>query len=453
MAFDTYRRPPTLSGPDSASVGFKRQTDKGFRGPFLEFFSTDERGQFKRGLLTTVQSLFARTEGLTALDRALVRALQQRIPSNTLADLSRQFETDLGAVWDTQTWSTSLYERIPERTAYRPLAPFVEQGKRLHHDILGIARSPESLGFSRSEKIHFVERILAYHFSLYLVRLTKTLYVELQSVRNRLLPQSTIPSPWTNRDVIVRYHTRSQRPVSRANHEAYRETIRQVNEAYLLLPVINNIETAIRTVTSRDGAEPVRMENLAWASAKELLADMDGEQRRLANEVLAFLADLGRHYAELPQFSEEYLRGAPICAMFDAVRGYYSVRSRRRYPRDHHGGVFEMIAGTGRESFVTTRPFRHFVLGDELVFLLVLALFEQGESSIDQLSAETRAPRQLRRHRLPLRELERRLTEDLLVPADETARDDLRGTLSRLGLLDRLSDVGDANFLRHPTGI
>jgi hypothetical protein len=99
-------------------------------------------------------------------------------------------------------------------------------------------------------------------------------------------------------------------------------------------------------------------------------------------------------------------------------------------------------------------PYKHIVLGDELIYLLVLALFEHREDhERDDSTCVPRRARNLRRRRLPLSDFEERLQKDLLIPANDAARDDLRASLARLGLIDRLSDVGEANFLRHPTGI
>ena len=437
IVFDTYRRRPTVSGPDSESQGYRRQTDKGFRGPFLEFFSSDHLGQLNGDLLEALKSLFAGTDGLTAVDRALVSALRTSIVAHCHARGIDRLKSIGNPGVGGEIWWQDAYKAVPKSTEYRPLEEFAAQGQRLCQDIMGIANAPGELGFSRMEKIHFVERTLAYHLSLYLVRLTNTLYSELDEVCDVLSSPAGISSPWKNREVVLRYHARS-RIVSRVFGEAYKATLGQINEAYLLLPVINSVELAIRTVASREGDESIKMEGLAWTDAKQLVNDFQDRERELTLEVIAFLANLGRRYAGRSTQAERTLREEPIVALFDAVRDYYSVKERRRYPRDHHGGVFETVAGSGPQSFISTRPFRHFVLGDELVFLLVFTLFE-GEDR--------------ERARLPLRELERRLKQDLLVPDDEAALADLRRTLARLGLLDRLSDVGEANFVRHPAGI
>src|SRR5262249_40016027 len=75
--FDTYERQPTQ----------KPQTDKGFRGKFIEFFSSDETGFFDDHLLRVLRNLFALTEGLTPLDRALVKALGVRVVRSREAKL------------------------------------------------------------------------------------------------------------------------------------------------------------------------------------------------------------------------------------------------------------------------------------------------------------------------------------------------------------------------------
>ena len=49
LAFDTYKRQPVLEGPDVAASGLRHQTDKGFRGAFIHFFS--RRGYISSGRL------------------------------------------------------------------------------------------------------------------------------------------------------------------------------------------------------------------------------------------------------------------------------------------------------------------------------------------------------------------------------------------------------------------
>jgi hypothetical protein len=441
-AFDTYRRKPKD----------RPQTDKGFRGKFIEFFSSDEAGFFDDHLLRVLRNLFSSTEGMTPLDRALIGGLGSKV--------LEQREQELRTLWSNERfeaaqsgqsdWWPDVYLPLPDRSSFRPLDDFAEQGKRLHADIDAIAHT---YGLSRIERVALVERVLGYHFALYMVRLTGVLYRELDWAHETIWPERS-SSPWPRVEPVVRFHERRAQ-VPRGHHAEYQRLAGELQEAYLLLPVLNNIELAVRAVAATEDP-PARMRDGCWAEAKQELASFDSARLRRTREVLTFLAQMGRHHVGLAAdpCPAQRLREESVELLFDAVRMHYTAPNQRRYPRDHHQLVFDAAAGAGPTSFLQRQPFKHVVLGDELIYLLVLALFEHRR--LDERGDSTCIPRDaehLRRSRLPLRDFERRLELDLLIPADDGASRDLRASLSRLGMLDRLSDVGDGNFLRHPTGL
>lgn len=442
--FDTYGRRP----------GMKPQTDKGFRGTFVEFFSTDEASSFDPLMLRVLRDLFARTEGLTPLDKALVRALGSRLLTKREPKLRKllgeirfaQMQADSAEMWK------DLYKPLPDRTDFRPLHEFAEQGRRLQDDVVAIALA---YGPSRIERVSFVERLFAYHFSLYMVRLTRVLYRELDWVYQYLW-RGRGSSPWSGQDLVVKFHGR-QANVPREHHAEYDQLMDRLNEAFLLLPVLNNIELAIRAVaSSRKRSPAARISDGQWCEAKQILASLDEGQVESVRNVLTFLSQLARHYADTEnEATIQEVVDRPVDRLFEAVQRHYSAPDLRRYPKNHHQTVFDSTAGSGPTSFVQRQPHKHIVLGDELIYLLVLAMFERRRSE-DRRDSTVPMPREanvLRRRRLPLREFEERLDQDLLVPADDAAREGLRTSLARLGLLDRLSDVGEGNFLRHPIGI
>jgi hypothetical protein len=438
--FDTYLRQPTQ----------KPQTDKGFRGRFIDFFSTDETGFFDDHLHRVLRNLFSRTDEMTPLDRALVRALSKRVAENRRSKLAEMLGVEPDPMAVNPDWWGRVFTPLPT-VAYRPMPDFVDQGQRLHRDIDAIAHTN---GLSRIERIAFIERLLAYHFSLFMVRLTRSLYTELDWAYRTLWPGAP-ESPWAGQTLSVRYHDRRQQVPRRFNEE-YRETANRLNEAYLLLPLLNNIELAIRACGPINDDKPVKMSQCCWVEAKAMLTSLSAAQLADVRQVLSVLAELGRTYVGISGVAaaDPRLASEPIEMLFDAIRIYYSSPSQRRYPQNHHQNVFDTIAGTGDTSFLQNTPYKHFVIGDDLLYLLVLALFECRDDN--ERSDSTCLPREankLRRRRIPLKQLDERLKADLLIPADIDATRHLRASLSRLGLLERLSDVGDGNFLRHPTGV
>jgi hypothetical protein len=447
IVFDTYRR-----------AAAQRQTDKGFRGPFLEFFSCDNTGQQRdEGLGLVLQDLFARTSGLSALDMALVKSLSTLIAADRAAELRTLISQETLPVARageegeraTEAWKR-LYQPSPAEPGYRPLPPFAEQGSRLRLDIQAIACAA---GVSRIQRIAMVERLLAYHFATYLVRLSDVLYGELARASELLACHSASGTPWQQAHVGIRYRSKTLR-TRREWGRDYEDTMNRLNEAYLMLPVLNNIELAIRAAATTADQPPVPSGALSWAEALELTGSFSADRLASTREVAVFLAALGSAYVNVPIDQVTSLVSHPVEALFNAVRLHYTDASQRRYPRDHHQLVFEGVADQGPASFIQRRPVKHFTLGDEFIFLLVLTMFEHRDP--DDRVTSTATPRTwgaLRRHRMPLRQLEERLQEDLIVPADDSALEDLRNSLARLGLLDRLSDVGEANFLRHPIGV
>jgi hypothetical protein len=445
--FDTYER----------RVAEKAQTDKGFRGKFLEFFCSDESGYFDDHLIRVLRNLFAFTEGLTPLDRALVRALGRRLLRARESRLRQQWgDARFQRAWDGDTvWWTDIYPPDPKRSdEFYPLGEFALQGVRLHQDIDAIAHTH---GPSRIERVALVERLLAYHFALYMVRLARVLPRELHWAYAELWPERDT-NPWPETDLAVRFHGRRAR-VSAKQHAEYERLMSRLKEPYLLLPVLNNFELAIRGVfvATHRLDTPAHIRDGRWAEAKKLFHEFGHDERRQVREVLTLLADVASRHVGLADedLPRERLLHEPVELLSDAVLTFYSAPEQRRYPKDHHQAVFEAVAGGGPQSFVQRLPSRHVVLGDELIYLLVLAMFEQRDKHQrdDSTYAPPRQPMALRRRRLPLTDFEKRLECDLLVPADDAARDDLRASLARLGLVDRRSDVGDGNFLRHPTGI
>jgi len=444
MAFDTYGRRAWSEGPDAEGRGRRNQTDKGFRGKFLEFLSCDEANYFDNHLIRVLRNLFARTEGLTPLDHALVDALKKRIVGSKLAELQRV----PGFIDSDSDWWSLVYEELPEKSEFWPLQEFARQGQRLGADVQAIAHTP---GLARIERVAFVERLLFYHFGLFMVRLSRNLYRELDWACQVLHSERAGPEyrPWAGRDLCIRYHSAKARVlgVPQAEYEAMMQAL---NEAYLLLPVLNNLELAVRVASG----ESPQSGPLRWTEARQKLERADPAQRKLAGELVALLGEYGREIEQLDPAADDLLRLAPVSCLFDGVRRYYSMPDNRRYPRDHHQTVFESVVRSGPESMVANRPAKHFRLGDELIYLLVLAMFEKRDIlERDDTTMVPRARRKLLRGRLPLADFELRLEEDLLFPADHEATEDLRSSLARLGLLDRLSDVGEANFLRHPTGV
>lgn len=441
--FDTYER----------QLAQKPQTDKGFRGKFIDFFSSDETGFFDDHLLRVLRNLFARTEGMTTLDRALVRALGSRVLHGRESELRtllgrERFEAAQAGQSD---WWSDVYPPLPDRSDFRPLDELAAQGRRLHDDIDAIAHT---YGLSRIERVAFVERILAYHFSLYMVRLTRVLCRELHWAYTTIWPERA-SSPWQERDLNVRFHERRTQ-VPREYHTEYSMLMEQLNEAYLLLPVLNNVELAIRGVAGTGGTRPVRISEGCWAEAKGELKSLSATQLSRLREVLTLLAQIARHHVGLDAevCPPTRLTDEPVELLFDAIRMHYTSPNQRRYPKNHHQTVFDTVAGSGPSSFLQRQPYKHVALGDELIYLLVLALFEHRElNERGDSTCVPRGARQLRRQRLPLRVFEERLETDLLVPANDAAHRDLRASLARLGLIDRLSDVGEGNFLRHPTGV
>lgn len=442
--FDTYERRPTQ----------KPQTDKGFRGKFIEFFSSDEAGFFDDHLLRVLRNLFAKTEGMTALDRALVEALGRRLRaarSEVAQNLLRNGDAEEERQQGGGDWWGAVYRELPTHGACRPLSEFAAQGQRLHDDVDAIAHT---YGLSRIERVALVERLLAYHFALYLVRLSSVLYRELDWAYSVIWPDRS-RTPWSGRELAIRYYER-RTAVPREYHAVYQGLVEQLNEAYLLLPVLNNIELAVRAVAGTAEASPAQMSDGMWAEAKEELGSFDSAQLESLREVLVFLSRMACAHAGLEDGGGpiDQLANEPVEVLFDAIRLYYSAPNQRRYPKNHHQTVFETVAGDGSTSFIQRKPFRHVVLGDDLIYLLVLTLFEHR--SPDERGDSTCVPRgarELRRQRLALREFEARLADDLLIPGSDAAREDLRSALTRLGLVDRLSDVGEGNFLRHPTGV
>jgi hypothetical protein len=443
-----------MDGPDSEIDGVKSQTDKGFRGAFLEFFCCDDTGYLDDHVLRVLRHLFARTEGLTALDLALVQSLSGVVSREGAGNVRRvlgQGALDRLNQNDPEFWE-DIYKQIPTAGEFRPLPQFASQGRRLHEDVQAIAHTA---GLSRIERIAMVERLLAYHLALYLVRVTKSLYEELAWADERLREPENSPSdsPWTTPPISLRYYSQNKKMTDEV-YATYNASMDKLNEAYLLLPVLNSIELAIRAVNGRPEGGAARIDRLQWVEAKGYVARFDEGQRDLTRQVVSFLAEMGRHFVELAPATPAHLVAAPAAVLLDAIRAHYSDPSEQRYPRDHHQIVFEQIASSGPTSFIQRLPRKHFTLGDELLYLLVLAMFEHRDpEDRDDSTDAIRDRGKLRRHRLPLTLFEKRLEDDLLLPADDAARGGLRSSLSRLGLLDRFSDVGEANFLRHPTGI
>ena len=447
VLFDTYRRAPA-----------HRQTDKGFRGPFIEFFSCDHTGQSRDdGLLLILQDLFARTSGLSALDLALVKSVSQQIEADrpdALLELTGSSTLPVTRGDDAEDAAAEIwlkvYDQLPAEPTFRPLRPFAEQGVRIRMDIQAIACAA---GLSRIQRIAMVERLLSYHLAAYLVRLSKVLYKELDSAV-RLLRNAGDegPTEWTNADIAIRYHAKGS-AVQTSWGADYQRTMIQLNEAYLMLPVLNNVELALRAIRALPGTQPIRNDRLAWADAAEGIDKLGSDRLGLLREAVTVLAAIGGSYVGVAISDMSRLESSPVEALFDSVRLHYTDPGQRRYPGNHHQLVFEGIADHGTASFVQRRPRKHFALGDEFIFLLVLALFEHRDPEDRVTSTATRHRGELRRWRLPLRQLEEKLEVELLMPADDAASRDLRTSLARLGLLDRLSDVGAANFLRHPTGI
>lgn len=441
--FDTYRR----------SSSSKDQTDKGFRGKFLRFFAHDETGHYDDILIRIVQNLFAQSEGLTALDKALVKSLGRMLIAERRTALSEFLSSaELeDAEADGLGWWAKVYNADDGGETYHPLPSFAAQGQRLSDDIAGIAHTA---GLSRIERVAFVERLLQYHFALYLVRLTRVLYQELTDVL-AYVAKGMSQSPWQACDVRVEYQSR-QSPVPNAYHAEYNRLMDKLNEAYLLLPLLNNVELAIRSATAQPTDPARKITDGKWAEASIMLQRLDSTGERRFRVAVTFLALLAKRYVGCEVTSNDAQAAAerPIETLHECLRIHYSDSDERRYPKNHHQNVFEMVAGDGGTAFVQRQPHRHIVLGDELIYLLVLTLFEHRDEK--EREASTCVPRRagvLRRQRLPLRVLEERLQEDLLFPATPAAHDDLRQCLGRLGLLDRLSDAGEGNFLRHPTGI
>jgi hypothetical protein len=422
-AFDTYKRRPNL----------KPQTDKGFRGKFINFFSSDPSGNADPQLRETLTSLFARTAELTPLDRALVEALNVKLleeKRDVLEQLAQEYtlETEARA---SEGWWGNVFE--PIQVEYRPLPTFAEQGRRLADDIEGIVNAR---GLSRIRRVAFVEQLLAYHFALYLVRLTTTLYAELDWAYKRIWPGRS-ESPWSDRSLAV-YYNEPRARVPTTFHDAYKTFTDQLNEAYLLLPLLNNIELAVRGVA--ESGAPVSIKNNMWTDARMLLDSLEEPELKQVREVLSILAKVSLAHAGTDSGSglSGRLPSDSIELLFSAVRLHYSDPDQIRYPKEHHQLVFESVAGHGVSSFLQRHPFRHVRVGDEVLYLLVLTLFEHRDF------------RRVQAARLPLRTLEQRLEQDLLIPARQEARMAIRDALVRLGLIDRLSDVGEGNFLRHP---
>lgn len=450
--FDTYGRTSVGEGADEEAdaaegSGRQRQTDKGFRGPFIEFLCVDETNYLHSHLIRVLRNLFEKTEGLTPLDNALVESLGKLL----LADPQKGPRLRATRGFDPHTnWWKLVYRDLPlpNGSAFWPLKGFADQGARLARDVQAISLTPN---LSRIERVAYVERLLFYHLGLFLVRLSSSLYRELDEVCACLHAEGPGAEmrPWRGRELLIRYYGRNAPSPSVAQGE-YDDAMESINEAYLMLPVINAVEIGVRLA---EGESPKR-ENLRWGETRGALRRMSGEKRKVVRDVVAFFAEYARLLDDLQLSREVSLKHAPAAAMFEVLRVYYSNKKTRRYPRNHQQLVFESVVRAGPESFVTARPGKHFCLGDELLYLLVLAMFESRDAAeTDDSTVATREPGKLIRERLPLKEFEKRLEEDLLIPATEEARDAVRGSLARLGLLDRLSDVGEANFLRHPTGV
>ena len=445
--FDTYKRENKLPP----------QTDKGFRGAFLEFFSYDETGYPDQFLLEIIRELFARVEGLTILDKTLVRSLGKMILKEKKEELQSILGDELydNAVnKDDTSWWTELYDKDKDplpRSRYRPLKAFEGQARRLREDIDAIAVTP---GISPLERVDMVERLLAYHFSLYLPRLTNVLYEELDWAWNHIFPEGG-ESPWKGLKLEVKYHAQRKKSVPRSYHTPYKALNEGLGDTYLLLPVLNNIELAVRAVISRrDGIEPAKMMpgNLMWAQAKTELKDFDAKELDLTRDVLAVLAKVGRYYVKDPDENDKTLRSESIKCLYEAVKSHYTISDHRKYPK-YQEMVFRTTAGSGSKSFLEYAPQTYVSLGEDLVHLLVLAGFEKREDQERSKGLQRRSVGHVRKQRMPLADFEKRLRDDLLVAADSEAREDLRAMLRRLGLIDRFSDVGEGNFLRHPTGI
>ena len=135
VVYDTYRRSASLSddGPDDESPGAKRQTDKGFRGPFIEFFSSDETGETTDFLLIEMlRDLFSDVSGLNALDLALITSLGTRVEAarphytdgHTLTTLSRLDQFSEGWRSTFRTYDlTSRGRRAPSIAHFHNLQP------------------------------------------------------------------------------------------------------------------------------------------------------------------------------------------------------------------------------------------------------------------------------------------------------------------------------------------
>jgi len=318
-----------------------------------------------------------------------------------------------------------VFAPSPPGDRFKALPTFVEQGRRLAEDLAAIAAA-DQLG--RMTRVAAVETVLGYHFSLYLVRLVNALYEELSRIEPSL--QFSHASPWRGRVAQIRFRDRRQRFAPEWADD-YEVTTRMLNEAYLLLPVLNAIEVAIRAAC---GAQRVGMQDLQWADVRD--KKLDQQTSILAADLLRFWTAMAyEDCAEKPRASS--LREQPITALFDALRFHYTQPEQVRFPREHHQLVFEQTALQGPGSFRQVRPRKHFAIGQDLLQVLVFVLFRQDRGE----------------RRVPLRRLEQRLLDDLLVPADGHARDALVESLRSLGLLDRLSDVGEAQFLRCPSSV
>lgn len=435
ILFHTYgKKTLRADGADGS-----QQTDKSFRGPFIDFLSSERSGERRSNLIETLQKLFADVQELGPVDFALVAAMTEEI-NTTRADALKkvtgskrtslpspeQLRTDKVAVDDSPWLEVFLpLELGPGDERYRPHDDFVAHGRELAADVAALISVTR--GLSRLQRLDFIERCLAYHLSLYMVRLSDVLYRELDRATGVLYDGA--PSRWRGEEVRVRFNAGRYR---RRWHDEYKETMGRLDEAYIMLPVLNGIEVAIRTALSSSG-EAIKTKNLSWTEASELLAGADEAGRARVREVLVFLAGLGHRYVGREATAATLER--PIEALFDAIRQFYSEPSRRRYPKDHHRVVFEFAAGTGPQSFLQKKVGgAHFSLGDEQLYMLVLCEFGRRPGE----------------RRLALHEFERRLERDLVVPADQAAAEGLRESLDRLGLLERFSDVGEANFLRHP---
>jgi hypothetical protein len=460
--FDSYTpsktKPQHDGGPPLEST---QQTSKGFRGPFVEFLCT-AGGTLQTSVLHALRENWMATDALNPVERAFVVAMGRRLvgarDGRAPAALpDRTFLEGNGRWWG------EAYRPLRSASEFMPTQGFEPQHRRFVADLLAVTRAP---GLGRADRIAALERVMALHFGVFIVRLAAEALHAL-SLASQLLGEA-VPAAghWAGAGpLVLRFHAPQRGPVSRRLGEAYAETMDRLKQVHVVLPVVNMAEVALRAAirgrASQATTRPPAAGRLKW---RELVAILDRDplterERALAVTVLRVIAARARRDVRPADMAStaDLLAGLddrPLRALHDTVRDYYD-GTNARYPKEHVQTPFEQILQVGAESVIQQKPRvgRYVAMGDDLASLLATCALHEAEGD-DPANLDVgfgRADAAAPGMRIPLKTFQETLRSAYLFePADDEAWAALQRSLARQGFIDRHSDIGEANFLRVP---